>query len=99
MTTKLQLTKRPNEKFPIGLIYESPDLDEGASIISCTITISPTVSEGLKVSGSPLIDGNEVSQVVYAGEAGVNYNIVFKVTTSEGNVFEDAVYVKVREVK
>jgi len=93
-----ELTKTPDEKFAIGLKYIAPDLTAGATLSSCVVTISPTETSGLEVSGVPVISGSQVSQVVMNGVDASEYNVIFKTTTSEGNVFEDTIYVKVRSI-
>lgn len=93
-----QLTKRPNEMFPVGLKYETPDLEEGSYVVSTVVTIKPDDASGLKTSGSPELDGDEVRQVIYDGENGKNYDVIFTTTTSEGNIFEDRIFIKVREI-
>ena len=92
-----ELTKRPNEKFAVGLEYISPDLTAGATITAVTCTLSPDDGTLMK-SGVPVIDGSEVSQVIYDGTDGSEYNVIFKTTTSEGNIFEDTIFVKVRSI-
>jgi hypothetical protein len=91
-----EITKRPNERYTIGMRYLSPDLSEGASIISSSVSITPSEAGGLSVWGSPTIDGNVVNQGIQAGEDGGNYYVTFTTRTSEDNIFEDSVYVKVR---
>ena len=86
--------KKPDEKFSIGFEYISPDLEEGATIASCEVSISP--SGGLVVDGSPVVEATKVSQVVKEGTDGVEYWVTFKTTTSGGHVYEDKIFVKVR---
>jgi len=93
-----EIEKRPNEKFAIGLKYLSPDLGAGATILTCIVTISPEEVGGLTKQGSVDISTDTVSQVVYSGENEKDYNVIFLTTTSEGNIFEDAIYVRVRSI-
>jgi len=92
-----ELTKSPNEKFAVGLKYISPDLSAGATLLSCTVTLSPDDGT-MKTSGSPEISSPNVSQVIYDGTDGSNYYVIFKTTTSEGNIFEDSIFIKVRSL-
>jgi hypothetical protein len=91
-----EIVKKPDEKFPIGFKYISPDLEEGATIASCTVTISPSEVGGLAVDGNPVVEADKVSQTVQAGKDGSEYYVTFKVTTSGGHIYEDKIFVKVR---
>ncbi|MFC1709500.1 hypothetical protein ACFL2J_05570 [Candidatus Omnitrophota bacterium] len=93
-----ELTKRPNEMFAIGLQYVSPDLGEGEEVVSCLVSISPDEPSGLQKSGSPVIEVDRVSQIVYSGEDGREYYVTFKTATSGGNVYEDFIFIKVRSI-
>lgn len=91
------INKKPNEKFPVGFLYSAPDIDEGATITECAVSIVTTDEENLLLtSGSPIINGAEVAQVVYGGKENFDYILTFKVTTSEDNIYEDRLTVKVR---
>lgn len=89
------LTKRPDESYPVGFKYISPDLEEGEKLVSATTEIIPAGS--LAVSGLPVIEPDVVSQVIYGGVDGEEYHVKFKTVTSVGHVYEDAIFVKVRE--
>jgi hypothetical protein len=93
-----QVTKKPNEMFPVGLKYTTPDLDEGESIVGCEVTITPNEQGGLRASGSPVIDTPIASQMIYSGLDGHEYYVNFKVTTSGGHVYQDSIFVKVRSL-
>lgn len=93
-----ELTKRPAEMFSVGLRYQSPDLDEGGRIVAAIVNIIPNEAAGLKKTGNVVIENDTVSQMVYDGEDGHEYYVEFKVTTSGGHVYEDAIFVKVREI-
>jgi len=88
------VVKKPNEQFSIGFEYISPDLTEGATLASCTVSISP--SGGLVVDGSPVVEATKVSQVVKGGADGAEYWVTFLTTTSGGHIYEDKIFVKVR---
>lgn len=91
------IEKKPNEKFPVGFSYSAPDLDDGATISECIVTIASTDSENLLLkSGAPIINGTEVAQVIYGGKVNFDYVLTFKITTSEDNIYEDRLTVKVR---
>ena len=92
-----ELVKSPNEKYAVGLEYIAPDLEDGATITAVVCTLSPDDGT-LKKSGVPVIDSAQVSQVIYDGTDGTNYYVIFKTTTSEGNIFEDSIFIKVRSI-
>lgn len=83
------------ETFPIGLTYISPDLATAETITAATVAVTPT---GLTLS-AVTISGAEVSTFISAGTAGVEYVVLFKVTTSGGKIFnnpnKDALLVRV----
>jgi len=90
--------KAASEKFAVGLKYKTPDLLVGETVIGVTVEINP---EGLTTVGDPQIstNGREVSQMISGGNSGVNYEVLFKVTTSAGHIYnrpgKDSVLVKV----
>jgi len=90
-----RVEKSPNEKFAIGLKYIEPDLEEDETISTCVVTISPS---GLTAVGSPVITDNQVAQIVEGGTDGSVYKVIFKSTTSGGHIYEDMIYVKVRDL-
>jgi len=94
-----ELTKRPDEMYPVGIKLVSPDLEQGETIQSCTVTITPDEAGGLKTSGSVVIDQDTVEQVIYGGIAGSEYRVYFETITSGGHVYEDMIFVKVRNLE
>lgn len=92
------IKKAVSEKFAVGLKYKTPDLMADETVISATVEISPV---GLTAVGDPQIsaDGREVSQMISEGMSGVNYQVLFRVTTSAGNIYnqpgKDSILVKV----
>lgn len=93
------IKKRSNERFPIGFKFHTPDLEEGESIISAVALVSPTEVGGLEAVGSPTIEsGDTVSQAVEGGIDGHDYYVRFTVTTSLNNVYEDSIFVSVRDI-
>ena len=90
-----ELTKKPDEQFAIGFQYISPDLEENEYITGCVISISP--ANGLVVDGDPEIKPTKVTQMIKAGTDGNEYYVKFKTTTSAEHIYEDSIFVKVRE--
>lgn len=87
--------KTSNEKFAIGLRYESPDLSVGETIVSCVASVD---EEGdVVLDGNVVISTNTISQSIKEGTDGTNSFITFLVTTSGGSIYEDTIMVKVRD--
>ncbi len=78
------ITKAVAESFPIGFEVQPPDLEVGQTISSCTAAVLPS---GLTLSGAVTIDGDEVSQLIAGGTAGVDYTVTFTVNTSAPATF------------
>ena len=93
------LQKSPAEQFAVGIKYVSPDLDEGQRIVSCTVEITPTVVGGLEKDGTPVIETDIVSQMIKGGVDGSDYYVKFLSVTSVGHVYEDSIFVRVRNVQ
>ena len=101
MAKNFEVTKRPDEIFPVGLRYSTPDLDEDETISSLMLEITSDDEETpiLVVDGSPTIEfGTTVKQTIKLGTADVEYKVIFTATTSAGYVYEDFIYVKVRSL-
>ena len=92
------LKKRPDEEFSIGLKFITPDLEDADVIISAVVNIVPDVPGELVAIGAPIIDVDVVSQYIRGGIHGQDYYVEFKVTTTQGYVFQDAILVKVRSL-
>jgi len=92
-----QLIKKPNEQYPIGLIYETPDIEGSETCSACEILISPSETGGLEVEGDPVVQSDRVSQEIKGGIDGHDYWVTFKTTTSIGNIYEDKIFIMVRE--
>ena len=92
------IRKRPVEQFSVGLTYVSPDLEAGETITNVTTSIDPDEPNGIKPEGPPTIDAATVSQIISGGENGKEYKVKFQVTTSAGHLFEDAIFVLVRDI-
>lgn len=95
MSTVL-LTKRPDEKYALGFIYEAPDIEEGQTCQSCEVSVDPEESGGLSAVFNPVIENDRVSVMVDAGLDGHDYKVKFLTTVSSGHIYEDMIFVKVR---
>ena len=93
--------KAVSETFPVGLIYRSPDLGTGETIlVSTTVAVTST---GLTLSAVTIatttVASDTVSTFISGGTAGVEYVVLFKVVTSGGktlnNPNKDALLVRV----
>ncbi len=85
---KPTLSKKVAETFPIGFKYHPPDLESGETISSCTVAV--TGSDSVLTAVSPAaVSSNQVSSVIAAGTAGVEYTVRFTMTTSSGKIFLD----------
>ena len=88
------IEKSVDGKFPIGLKYYSPDLEDGETISACTVS----APAGLTCA-TVVIDGNMVSTVVSLGVVEKEYRVQFKMTTSSGKIFNhptrDSIMVKI----
>jgi len=78
------VNKRAGEKFGIALRWEKY-LATGETILTVTVTV-PT---GLTKEGDPTISGATTKQNVSGGTALAVYDVVFKITTSTGAIYED----------
>jgi hypothetical protein len=92
--------KAASETFSIGLIYKAPDLATGETITASTVAVTPV---GLTLSAVTIstttVASDTVSTFISTGTAGVEYEVLFKVTTSGGNIYnnpnKDALRVRV----
>lgn len=92
-------TKQPSEIYPISVDY-SDVLDTGETISSESVTA--TDSAGTDVTAT-LIDSTEISgstikAVIKAGTTGNKYKLTFKATTSDSNLYEDDITMRVVEI-
>jgi hypothetical protein len=78
------ISKRVSETIPIALYWRGY-LAEGETIS----TVDVTVPTGLSKEGVGVIAGLKTTQTVYGGTAGMSYDVVFKITTSAGLIYED----------
>lgn len=92
-------TKRPTEKYPVGVIYEAPDIEEGETIVSTEVAIFPDEEGGLKKYGAAVIEDDRVSQMVEGGIDGNSYYVKFTTVTSVNHIYVDAIYVQVRQIE
>jgi hypothetical protein len=94
------IEKAVAETFPIGLTYVSPDLAAAETITVATVAVTPS---GLTLSAVTIatttVASDTVSTFASGGTVGVEYVVLFKVTTSGGKVFnnpnKDALTVRV----
>lgn len=91
---KAEREKESGEKYAIGFRYRAPDLQSGESITGATVTVSPS---GLTLVGSPVIDGDEVRQVIEGGVDGDDYVLEFEVDTSASFTYIDHYLIRVRD--
>ena len=82
------LYKTKNEEFNISFIWKTPDIEAGATISSCVVSVIPAT--GLTLYGSVVIDvpNNKTTQMIKAGIVGGIYRVAFRITTSAAQVFE-----------
>jgi hypothetical protein len=94
------IEKAVAETFPIGLTYVSPDLATAETITAATVAVTPS---GLTLSvvtiATTTVTSDTVSAFVSSGTVGIEYTVLFKVTTSSGKIFnnpnKDALLVRV----
>ncbi|GAD62021.1 phage fiber-tail adaptor protein [Aquipseudomonas alcaligenes] len=86
--------KQPAERLSKSIIYSDAldDGDEIASVMSCTVD-----QPGLLVVPT-LVDGSRVRLWVSEGFDGAAYKITVKVQTAGGEIFEDELTCRVRDV-
>jgi hypothetical protein len=84
--------KKVAEKFEVGFYFSPPDLASGETISTCTAAVLPT---GLTLTGSCVISGSQVTQIISGGTAGVEYVLTFTITTSAGRIFTPDLQVRV----
>ncbi|WXL27761.1 hypothetical protein WG219_10040 [Ectopseudomonas mendocina] len=87
-------TKQPSERLSKSIVYDEA-LDEGdeiAVVMSCLVD-----SADLAVVPT-LVDGNRVRLWVSSGVDGAIYKITVRVQTAGGEIFEDELFCRVREV-
>lgn len=86
--------KQPSERLSKSILYVDAldDGDEIAVVMSCTAEPA-----GLTVVPA-LVDANRVRLWVSAGADGVAYKITVRVQTAGGEIFEDELTCRVREV-
>lgn len=97
----LPRAKRPTEEFRLSWDFVN-DLEAADSYASHAITAS-VVSTGADVTGTFLQGAQRVGSTgailavqVQAGTDGLDYDVLFQLTTSQGDVFQRIVRVQVR---
>lgn len=80
--------KTKNEEFDITFIWTTPDIEAGATIASCAVSVVPAT--GLTLEGAVVIDAalNKTSQKIKAGIVGGVYRVAFLITTTGAKKFE-----------
>lgn len=87
------MQKQPGEKRRWGIQYEDA-LDEGDALL----LVSAAVDDA-DLTVSAVIESTTVRFTVSGGVDGVTYKITFTVTTTSAHeIFEDEVYIKVKEI-
>lgn len=90
--------KTPNEVKRYSIDY-SNWLDTGEYLSAVSFTVTPTATVPLAATASSL--GSSATSMTYSvsgGDDGGTYEIVVKVTTTQGQVKEDAVLYVVRSI-
>lgn len=89
--------KKPNEVKTYTFDF-SPRLDEQGITISSINSVTP--DSGLTVDSSSLSsDSKKVNVTVSSGTAGTVYKVTAQITLSDGQTWEDDVFIPVRERK
>lgn len=89
-------TKTPAERKRYTIDY-TDWLDTGEKVTAVTFGVSPSTTTTLQVDASSIpADGKSVIFFVSFGDAGKNYTVDVKVTTSGGQTKEDTVLFSVR---
>ncbi len=86
------IEKRAGEKYPVGFRYRSPDIPDGVTVDSVSVSAQPP---GLTF-GSGQFSGNEVFAWVEGGTAGTDYTVTFTTVLSDTKRLIDDYAVKVR---
>ena len=89
-------TKQPDEQYPISVDY-SNILGDGETISAKDVKAydsSDTDVTSTLIDSSTIV-GETIKAVVKAGTSGQNYKITFKATTSDSNIYEDDVTMRV----
>lgn len=92
----LVITKRPDEKYALGLIYEAPDIEEGQVCQDCTVEVDPVETGGLEPVFNAVVEDDRVSVMVASGLDSHDYKLKFSTTVSSGHIYEGMIFVKVR---
>lgn len=92
--------KQPDETFPITVEFDT-ELASGETIASAVVTATNMdtgeTSTATVLSGSVIVSSPDVTQKVTAGAAGSWHRIEFTATTTNGNVYQHEVDVRVSE--
>ena len=84
--------KAPLEERPVGLTYRAPDVPNGTTILSTSVTVSPS---GLTLGTSGVLaDGVTVYCWLTGGTDATDYRVRFTSTLSDGKKLIDEILVK-----
>ena len=91
--------KQPSEEFTIAVDF-SGDLDTGETLDSAVVTATDSTGADVTstIVASDAVSGNAWAVRVRAGTAGQDYKITVVATTSDSQVYEHEVTMRVREL-
>ena len=92
-------TKQPDEVIPISVDYVLL-LNDTETISSLSVVAVDPTGENVTsdIIYNSVIDEEVCKAVCKSGTDGLRYKITFKATTSEGNIYEEVVFMKVYEI-
>ena len=85
-------TKQPNEKETYSVTYADA-LTVGDNVLTATVVVDPV---GLTISGITITDPI-VKFFATGGVDDLKYKITLTVTTVDGRILEDEIYIKIKE--
>ena len=91
--------KQPSEEFTIAVDF-SGDLDTGETLDSAVVTATDSAGTDVTstIVASDAVSGSTWAVRVRAGTAGQDYKITVTATTSDSQVYEHEVTMRVREL-
>lgn len=84
--------KGTSERFYIGLIYKPADVIAGNPIVDASASVLPVEVGGLELVGDPVIEDNQVTQMIDGGNEGIDYTVQFVVTLQDTSVYASPSY-------
>lgn len=90
--------KQPQERLSKSVLYEKAldPSDSVTSVLSCTVV--PTGHADDLTAAPSLINGDRVRLWTDKGQDNTSYKITLKVGTAAGEIFEDELIVRVRDI-